>query len=497
MRVAVGEFKHEANTFSSRSTDLADFQADHLLEGKEMLAVLANTNSEVWGCVERATELGCRIEPLVAASAISGGPIAVEAYLRIKDALLGNLKAAGRVDGVYLALHGAMVAAVPGGEDATGALLQKVRYLVGNDVPIVVTLDLHANVTRQMATLANALIGYHTWPHVDQSERGQEAANLLVATIRREVKPVTALSKLRMLLQVENGQTQSGPMAELLGRARTWEAAGSCLCGSVFLVQPWLDLPEMGCAISVVTDDDPGRAQNLADELGRTMWDLRGDFDAALVPLDEAIERASRALGKPVVLADSSDSTGSGAPGDSTAILRRLVEREVGCRVLLPLVDQGAVQAAHKAGAGAMLRLALGGKLDGLFGQPVHLDVEVERVGEASFHFEGPAFRGLEVRMGPVAVLRVRDIHILVSERPVWTVDPAMYRAVDLEPTQAQIVVVKSPNMFRAAYEPIAHDIMVVDTPGLASGNFRSLPFARLPRPFYPFDEDWRGAPWA
>jgi microcystin degradation protein MlrC len=497
MRVAVGEFKHEANTFSSRLTTLADFHAEHFLEGGDVLKVLAHTNSEVWGFVERATALQCQVVPLVAASAISGGPITADAYRRIKDTLLSQLKAAGRVEAVYLALHGAMVAEVAGGEDATGVLLQEVRNLVGGSVPVVATLDLHANVTPQMARLADALIGYHTWPHVDQSERGKDSADLLVASIRRELKPVTSLSKLRMVLQVENGQTHSGPMAQLLARARNWEAAGKCLNASVFLAQPWLDVPELGCAISVVTDDDPGQAQNLADELAREMWDRRYDFDVQLVPLDEAIEQAARAPGKPVVLADSADSTGSGAPGDSTAILRRLVEREVSCRVLLPLVDQEAVQSAHKAGAGATLRLSLGGKLDSLFGQPLHLDVEVERVEEASFRFQGPTFRGLEVHMGPVAVLRVRDIHILVSERPVWTVDPVMYRAVDLEPTQAQIVVVKSPNMFRAAYEPIAHAIMVVDTPGLASANFRSLPFTRLPRPFYPFDEDWPGAPWA
>jgi hypothetical protein len=184
-------------------------------------------------------------------------------------------------------------------------------------------------------------------------------------------------------------------------------------------------------------------------------------------------------------------------PGTAPPYYATWSDGGVSCRVLLPLVDQEAVRSAHQAGAGATLRLSLGGKLDKLFGQPIHLDVEVERVGEASFRFKGPAFHGLEVHMGPVAVLRVGDIHILVSERPVWTVDPALHRAVGLEPTQAQIVVVRSPNMFRAAYEPIAHAIMVVDTPGLASSNFGSLPFTRLPRPFYPLDEHWPGAPWA
>jgi microcystin degradation protein MlrC len=409
---------------------------------------------------------------------------------------LYHLQAVGPVDGIFLALHGAMVAKVPGGEDATGLLLRQVRSIVGDNLPIVATLDLHANVTQQMTDLVTALVGYRTWPHVDQAERGQEAADLLLATIRGVVRPIVALSKPRMILQVENGQTDTGPMAQLMSQARAWEADGKCLNGSVFLVQPWLDVPELGCAVTIVTDDDREGAQQLADQLGNTAWDRRHAFDTPLVPIDQAIDRAIRASGKPVVLADSADSTGSGAPGDSTAILRQLLEREITCCALLPMVDKEAVQAAHDAGLSASLRLSLGGKLDTVYSQPIDLEVEVEWLGETSFRFDGPVFRGLEVQMGRVAVLRVRNTHILVSERPMWTVDPGLYRAVDLEPTDAQIVIVKSPNLFRAAYGPIAHDIIVVDAPGLASPNLRILPFRRLPRPFYPFDEDWPGAPW-
>jgi microcystin degradation protein MlrC len=496
VRIAVGELKHEANTFSPVPTTVEHFQSEHLLRRENVLTSLAHTNTELWGFVERALTLKCSLLPLIAASALSGGPLSPETYLFLKEQLLHGLEAAGPVDGVFLALHGAMVAQVSGGEDATGLLLREVRTLVGDDTPIIATVDLHANVTEQMVSAATALIGYRSWPHIDQAQRGQEAADLLVATLRGEVHPVTALSKLRMVLQVEKGQTDSGPMAELLRRARAWEAERKCISASIFLVQPWLDLPEMGCAIIIVADGDKQLAQRLADELGQEMWNLRHAFDVQLVAIGEAIDRATRAPGKPVVLADSADSTGSGAPGDSTAILQEILGREVACRVLLPVVDKEAVQAAYSAGSGASLRVSLGGKLDSVFNSPVDVDAVIEWLGLASFHFEGPFLTGLEVQMGRVAVLRVRDIHIVVSAQPTWTVDPAMYRAVGLEPSEAQIVVVKSPNLFRAAYRPIAHEIIVVDAPGLATANLRSLPFRRLPRPFYPFDETWDGAPW-
>lgn len=491
MRIAVAEFKHEVNTFSPVPTTLDVFQADHILEGPDILHVLAHTNTEIWGFVEQMAARSCQVVPLVAANALSGGPLTAETYIYLRDRLLHYLRQAWPLDGLFLALHGAAVADMAGGDDVTGLLLGEIREVTGPTLPIIATLDLHANVTRLMVDQTVALIGYQTWPHIDLAERGREAANLLWATLSGTVRPATAMAKLPMILPVENGQTTSGPMAELLGRVRSWEREGCCLCGSVYLVQPWLDLPDVGCAVTIVTNDDRARAQCLADQLAREMWQRRYDFDVDLIPVDAAIDQALQATGKPVVLADSADSTGSGAPGDSTAILARLLDRQVTCRVLLPIVDKEAVQAAFGAGSGAIIRLSLGGKIDPVYSKPVAVTGEVVWLGEASFRFKGPVFTGQEQAMGPVAVLRVRNIFILVSQRPTWTVDPEMYRSVGLEPTEAQIVVVKSPNQFRASYGPLAHQILVVDAPGRASANLQSLPFQRLPRPFYPFDQDW------
>jgi microcystin degradation protein MlrC len=497
MRIAVAEIKQEGNTFTPIEATLQDFQVEHILEGLCVVEELKNTNTEIWGFVHRASELGMTTVPLLAASALSGGVISHEAFSYLQNRLIQKLKAEYPVNGVFLALHGAMCANVEGGEDATGLLLRNAREVVGSKTPIIATLDLHANVTPQMAEMADALIGYRTWPHIDQAERGQEAAEMMEATLRGEVRPVTVLSKLRMILQVENGQTSTGPMVELLSWARKWEKEGSCLSSSIYLVQPWMDLPEMGCATVIVGDGDRIEAQSLADSLGKRMWDLRHEFDVPLISIDDAINRALASKHYPFVFADVADSTGSGTPGDSTAILQKLIERNVQCKVFLPIVDAEVVDISHQAGLRARINISIGAKNDCLNHKSVQLEVEVKWLGkDINFVFEGPVFTGLKCEMGDVAVIKYQEIYILVTKRPIWTYDPAMYRAVDLNPTEAKIVVVKSQNSFRAAYSGIAQDVLLIDAPGLSTSNIRGLNFNHIPRPIYPFDIDWPGAPW-
>jgi len=497
MRVLLASIMHEADTFSPSKTTLECFRDRYYHEGQEIFKGLEGTNTELWGFTERLRLLDASAEliPTVATSAVSGGALTRETFEALEARLVEMVEAAGDVDGVFMAMHGAMVAEAPDAEDATGLLIRRVRERVGVDVPIVVTLDLHANVTERMVSSASALIGYRTWPHVDQAERGAEAAELLLRAMRGEAVPVTSLCKMRMILQVENGQTRSGPMADLLSVARKWEEQGEILSGSVFLVQPWLDIPVTGCAVVVVTDGRRERGQELADTLGRRMWAKRGEFDIPLASVEEAVGRAASAGGRPVVLADPADATGSGATGDSTGILRGLLDLALDAPSILTVTDPEAVEAASRAGTGGTVRVRVGGKRDRVYNEPVEVEAQVEYTGEPSFRFKGPFQTGVRFNMGPVAVLRVGGIAILVSDHPQITVDPEIYRAVGLEPTEAQIVVVKSPNLFRAAYEPIAHEIIVVNAPGLASPDIGSLPFRNLPRPFYPFDRDWDGAP--
>lgn len=484
MRVAIGEIKQESNSFSPLLTTLDSFADGYLLYGEEIAARLANTNSEVAGFLSQDA---LEAVPTVAAWSLSGGPLTRDTFTFLLDELLHRVRKAGALDGILLALHGAMLA--EGIDDADGAILSALRAQVGPDLPIVVTLDLHANLTQQMVDASNLLVPYRTYPHIDQFDTGARAARLLQEILHDGLRPITALEKVPMLVYSENQQTTHGPMAHLMGRADELAARPGMVAVSVLPVQPWLDVPDFGLSVLATADGDQTLARQTARALAAEAWRLRTAFDIDLVPVDEAIRLAVASPEGPVVLADSADSTGSGSPGDSTAILAALLAAPLAKPALLTVVDPETVASAHAAGLGARITVPIGGKLDHIFNRPVEVTATVQRlIIDGAFRMSGPAFTGLDIAMGHAAVLEAGQVKILVTERRVWTNDPSLYRAVGLEPQAAQIVVVKSPNLFRASYEPIASRIILVDGPGTSTSNYRRLPFTRIPRPMYPLD---------
>jgi microcystin degradation protein MlrC len=254
-------------------------------------------------------------------------------------------------------------------------------------------------------------------------------------------------------------------------------------------VQPWLDVPDLGLSVLATADGDRALAQRMARALAVEAWRLRTAFDVELVPVQEAVRQAVASPTGPVVLADSADGTGSGSPGDSTALLAALLAAPLTKPALVTVVDPETVAAAQAAGLDAQFTVPIGGKLDHIFNRPVEVTATVRRlITGGAFRMSGPAFTGLENSMGGAAVLEAGQVMILVTERRVWTHDPALYRAAGLEPAEAQVVVVKSPNLFRASYAPFASRIILVDGPGTSTSNYRRLPFTRIPRPMYPLD---------
>ncbi len=496
MRVAIGALMQESNSFAPRPTTLAAFEAAGIARGEAMVERFAGTNSELGGFLAALGEAGAEPVPLLAAHAISGGPLTRPTYETLLGELLERLRAAqaqAPLDGVLLALHGAML--VEGDDDPDGTTLGRVRETIGPDVPLVASLDLHANVTARMVRHATALAGYNTYPHVDQAGTGRRAARLLLAARRGEPASL-AHCPVPMIVPAENMQTTHGPLAEVYALAHGYVAGGRVRDVSIFAVQPWLDVPEVGCAV-VAVGTDTSLAGDVARELAGALWRRRHEFAVQLVPVEQAVEQALAASGHPVVLADAADGPGSGSAGDSTVLLAALVRRglhrqETGRPCLVLVVDPESAAVAVRAGAGARLDVAVGGRLDPRWSRPVPLQAHVAWAGEGHFTFKGPSFTGTVARMGQTAVLAAGRLRIVVMEHAVSTIDPELYRSVGLEPAEAQVVVVKSPNMFRAAYAPIAHRIIMVDTPGASSANLRALPFRRLPRPLYPFDDfDW------
>ncbi|MFL7811008.1 MAG: M81 family metallopeptidase, partial [Anaerolineae bacterium] len=416
-------------------------------------------------------------------------PLREETFLALTDELIERIQAAGPVDGVLLVLHGAMMA--ENEPDATGAILERLRAAMGSDVPIVGTLDLHANVTTRVVREATALIGYHTAPHVDMYETGQKAAQVLVETIQGRLSPTAALVRLPMLLPPENSTHNWGPLAVVIDRALEMERAGAIVHGGIYPVQPWMDTEDVAASVVVVTDGDMDTAQRYARELATTFWAQRRAFVSELLPPAEAVTHALARETGTVILCDSADATTSGSTGDSTAILAALLRAApIGQVALANVVDSQVVAQAIEAGVGATLTVKIGGSLAPKTFQPVTFTGYVKSISDGTFTFKGPGMRGVPHHMGRTVVLVREGIHLVVMERGVSQWDPQLYRSLGLEPTDARIVQVKSPMAFRAAYEGIYDQVIVVAAPGAASPDLVSLPWQHLPRPIYPLDPD-------
>jgi len=495
MRIALGGITHEANSFCPHVTTLADFEARQLAHGNEILAAWQSTRTEQAGAMSLLTQTpGCEVVPTLLARALSGAPPRAETLRALLDELLSRLRDAGPLDGVFLVLHGAMM--VEGMPDATGEIVAQVRALVGPSVPVVGTLDLHANVTRRMVNEATALVGYHTAPHVDMFEAGHTAAQLLLGCVRGEIEPVTALVRLPMLLPPENSTHAWGPLAEVLGMALAAEQEEGILHVGVYPVQPWLDTADVACAVTVIADRDQAAAEAHAQAIANAFWARRRAFATELIPPAEAVRLARAREEGTVILCDSADATTSGSTGDSTAVLRAVLDaaREgampAGHIALLNVVDPPAVAAAFEAGVGANVTLDVGGLLAPRYFQPVRITGRVKTLSDGVFTFQGPGMRGVAHHMGQTAVLYAGDIHLVMMERAVSQWDPQLYRSVGEEPSAARIVMVKSPMAFRAAYEGLYDEVIVVRAPGAANPDLASLPWQRLPRPIYPLDPE-------
>ena len=492
MRLAAGCIMQETNTFSPLKTTIEDFRADHLCFGDEILERFRGTNTEVSGVAEAARLEGAELVPILFARAISSGRLTHEAFDFLKGKLVEGLREAGRLDGVWLGLHGSM--SVEGLDDAEGDLLSAVRSLVGEGMPLVASLDMHANLTQLMVRSADALVGYRTHPHVDQRDTGRRAAAILFSMAREEICPTMVFRKVPMITPPERMTTIEGPVAELVTRAKKMEEKNKVVSLSVFVVQPWLDVEELGCTMIAVTDNDPVLGQRLADELGRMIWQRRHQFEVGLVSLPDAIERALQIEG-PVVFSYSADNISGGSPGDSTLVLQALVERKVERPSLLTVVDAPAVAQAIEAGVGQGVSLEVGGRIDRVYSQPVRVSGTVKLISDGQFTYKGPLYTGMRANMGRTAILQTGSIFLVLSERAVSTFDPELYRSVGLEPGEAKIVVVRESGAFRAAYSEIMAEALHLDTPGFSASNLRSLPFSRAPRPLFPLDTDFSWAP--
>jgi microcystin degradation protein MlrC len=479
---------HETNTFSTIPTDRTQFEARNLHYGGEVLETFRGTGTCLGGMIGAAERLGVQLAPSVGASASPAGRVTRDIYDHVKGRMLADLGAGGPWDGVLLDLHGAMVP--EGLDDGEGDVIAAVRGAVGPRVPIVVTLDFHTNLSAAMVRGADLLLGYKTYPHVDMAERGEEAAERLLDVIEGRLHPTVAFRTPPLLPPLGSQGTARGPMRRLYDLADEMERDSRVISVSVFAGFPHADIPDAGLAVYVATDHDPALAESLAEELARTAWTHRHEFVHRGVPVREAVRRALAAEGAPIVLADMADNTGGGAAGDGTEVLRELVRVGARSAVVACLWDPGAVQACARAGVGSRLTVSVGGKVDDRHGAPLAVTGTVRTLSDGRFVHKGPMMRGLPGRLGPTAVLDVDGVKVILISYRWQTLDPEMLRFVGIDPAAEKVVVVKSTIHYRAAFEPLAREIIEVDAPGLSSSNLARFAYTRVRRPIFPLDPD-------
>jgi microcystin degradation protein MlrC len=487
--IALGSIFTECNHLGGAPTDLACFERYELRRGDDVLTQTAGT---VGGMLRVLREQPTRIAPLLVASACPGGPLTAECYRVLKTELLQRLRDAGPIDGVLLALHGSAAADDVG--DLEGDLLHAVREQIGPSRPLVATLDLHAHVTGTMVEAADALVAWETYPHKDAYSTGMRGARLLLDILAGRCRPAMALAKVPVLVGGVRGHTEGdGPFADVLRFAKSHEGAGGVLSTSVFLVHPYLDLPDLGGGGLVITDNDLSHAVALAEEIARRYWERRFDLDPPVSSPTEAIRRGLEIEGGPILLVETADCCGGGAAGDSVATLRTLLALAPASPALVPVVDPEAAAACHRAGVGREVALALGHKLDPRWGQPMCVTAQVVRLGDGNFVYTGGIWEGRAGQMGPCAVLRIGSIQILVASHATYDWADEQFRVMGLDARSAKFVVVKNPMNYRLSYAGLLRDAILLDTPGPTPATLHHVRYRHLQRPYYPADRDIPG----
>ncbi len=492
MRLAVIHIGQETNDFNPILTTLRDFESFGIYEGAEMFTKLRGLG-QVGGHLAAVEESGRKdIEsiPIIRAWASAGGRISTQARRFFEEKIRAGLKAAGKIDGLALQLHGA--AAAEGMDDVEGAQLALCREILGPHIPIVLSLDHHANITQQMVDLSTAIVGHRTQPH-DPFDTGKIGGALLIRIVAGEVKPVMAWRKLRLISHQEQFLTSQGPMKIWFDRARAMEADKRVLQASNYPMQPWLDVAEGGWATIVVTDGDRALAEKLADELADLAWSMRDEFQKKdAVSIDDAVRMADVAKTGVVVLSDTGDTVFGGAAGDSNLILEAILRLGIKSKAIIPMIAPETVDRLIAAGKGATVTLPLGGHAATAFFKPLQVTGTVRAIGGGMVKLAD--HHQHEIDMGKTVVFEVGPVTLLITElRGVAGNLPEVYRALGVEPRDYKMAVLKTASNFQY-FASISSQVIRVDTTGPGQSDVFGLPWTRIPRPVYPLDpiDEWR-----
>ncbi len=498
MRVGILALLHESNTFSSQPTSLDRFRDDLWLESDAVRAEMALAHHEVGGFFHGLDELSSTIDldvvPLFAGRALPAGTITEESFARLQEKVLTCLAAAGQLDGLLVAVHGAAVS--ESHNDADGHLLSVLRQRLGPTTPIVGTLDLHANLSASMVQNCNALIAYRTNPHLDQRQRGYEAAVLLVKTLLGEVRPTMSAILLPMAINIEKQCTDDEHLRTVYRFADQQRSEGA-ISNSILLGFPYADVVEMGASVVVITDNDVAVANQLTIDLATTLWRQRKELRGELTSVEQALNE-SEGLDGPIGLLDMGDNVGGGSAADGTELIAAIHQRAIGPSFAC-LFDPSAVVSCDRAGLGASVDLRIGGKTDGRHGAPLSFSGRVRSLHDGVFAERQARHGGMShFNQGRTAIVDTdRGLSLMLTSRRMVPFSLEQLRSCDLDPTAFRILVAKGVNAPIAAYGEICKHFIRVNTQGATCADLAQLTYAHRRRPLYPLETDVRWQPEA
>ncbi len=484
LRIAVAGFMHESNTFNPLFADRAAFAAQGLSFGPALLEEWRDAHHEVGGFIEVVEAQGHELVPLAMAWATPSGAVRDAVYDEITSYLAERLQAE-KPDGLLLALHGAMV--TESHRDADGETLARLRRAVGPDLPVVVTLDFHGNVSQRLIDNCNAAVAYQTNPHVDQRNCGKKAASILERILRDGIRPCQALAKPPLIVNIMVQDTGCAPLHSFLSRARALERQTGFLSVSLMAGFPYADVPQMGPSIIAVHENSADQAKAAADTLAEELWQARDQMSRPLPDAATAVSRALAATKTPVVLVDTGDNVGGGSAGDGTVLLAELL-RQGATDSVVCLFAPGEVQECLRAGVGQPVALAVGGKVNGLHGGPVPVRGRVKLLHDGTYVEPLIRHGGKRLNhMGPTAVVELAGGNLLVLNslrHPPFSL--GQLTCLGIQPERMRILVVKAAIAYKSAYAPIAGTIIEVDTPGVTAVNPARFEYKHIQRPLWP-----------
>ena len=482
-RILIAECKQEVSTFNSVPSRYESFR---VARGAELIDYHRGVREEVGGALsvfEAADDI--ELVPTYATSSnTSGGVLAAESFDRLSGDFLSAVEQAGQVDAAYFCLHGAMQA--ENENDPEGFLLEKSRALLGESIPFVVSLDIHGILTDKMLQHSDAVVPYHTYPHIDFFETGARAAALLLKILAGEAKPVTARVKIPALARGDEMITETGSIGECIRLAQQIEASDAGLSAGVMWGNPFTDVPELRSNAIVVTNNDEAAAKQHGIDLANIFWKHHEKMQVPLTSIPDAVRIASDVESGTVVMMDAADATSSGASGDSNAIVSEAIKQGYRGRILAPVVDPAAVERAFAAGVGSTIGTPIGGAHDPARYQPLQVEARVRSISDGKFRSES---FGWHWDSGNTAVLEANNIIFVVGTEPVSLFDRSWFYANGQDPRHFDMVIVKSPHCEPHMFADWCTRLINVDAPGATSANLRSLGHTICERPVWPLDE--------